>query len=77
MKMSVKLIALTTCAAIMLTGGKVAEKPVTKDADSGSAKLDLELNTDTKEATKYTIDANDQVYALLDFEDEKELENAH
>ncbi|MCR5137044.1 MAG: MBL fold metallo-hydrolase [Oscillospiraceae bacterium] len=35
-----------------------------------------ELNADTKEATQYTIDANEQVYALLDFSDERELENA-
>ncbi len=37
---------------------------------------DLGLTTDTKEASQYTIDANDQVYALLDFEDKGELENA-
>jgi len=36
----------------------------------------LGLTTDSKEATQYTIDANDQVYALLDFSDERELENA-
>ena len=36
----------------------------------------LGLNTETKEASQYTIEANDQVYALLDFEDERELENA-
>ena len=35
-----------------------------------------DLNADTKEATQYTINANDQVYALLDFSDESELENA-
>ena len=40
------------------------------------AAADLGLNSDTKEATQYTIDANEQVYALLDFEDERELENA-
>ena len=34
------------------------------------------LNPDPKEATQYTIDANEQVYALLDFDDERELENA-
>ena len=34
------------------------------------------LNPDTKEPTQYTIDANNEVYALLDFEDERELENA-
>ena len=37
---------------------------------------DLGLTTDTKEASQYTIDANDQVYALLDFDDKRELENA-
>ena len=36
----------------------------------------LGLNTDTKPASQYTIDANEQVYALLDFDDERELENA-
>lgn len=41
-----------------------------------SSAHDLGLNADTKEATQYTIDANDQVYALLDFGDERELENA-
>ena len=42
--------------------------------DAGESALGL--NTETKEATQFTIDANDQVYALLDFEDERELENA-
>ncbi len=37
---------------------------------------DLGLTSDTKEATQYTADANEQVYALLDFEDKRELENA-
>lgn len=36
----------------------------------------LELNTDQKEATEYTKQANEEVYALLDFEDERERENA-
>ena len=36
----------------------------------------LGLNTESKDATQFTIDANDQFYALLDFEDERELENA-
>ena len=36
----------------------------------------LGLNPDPKPASPYTIDVNDRVYALLDFEDERELENA-
>ena len=36
----------------------------------------LDLNTDQKEATEYTKQANEEVYALLDFEDERERENA-
>ena len=36
----------------------------------------LGLNTDTKPASQYTVDANDQVYVLLDFDDEREFENA-
>ncbi len=42
----------------------------------GAAAEGLGLTPDTKEATQYTIDANEQVYALLDFDDERELENA-
>ena len=37
---------------------------------------DLGLNTDQKEATEYTKAANEEVYALLDFEDGREKENA-
>lgn len=36
----------------------------------------LELNADTKPATRYTVDANQQVYALLDFNDKAEYDNA-
>ena len=35
-----------------------------------------ELTADSKPATQYTIDANQEVYALLDFEDTAEFENA-
>ncbi|MCQ2560903.1 MAG: MBL fold metallo-hydrolase [Clostridia bacterium] len=35
-----------------------------------------QLNAETKPASQYTIDANDQVYALLDFSDRTEFENA-
>ncbi len=43
---------------------------------ANAAAGDLGLNPDAKEATQYTIDANEQVYALLDFDDEREMENA-
>ena len=42
----------------------------------GVSAQDLGLNTDQKEATEYTKAANAEVYALLDFEDEREKENA-
>ena len=35
-----------------------------------------ELTEESKPATQYTIDANQEVYALLDFEDTAEFENA-
>lgn len=35
-----------------------------------------ELTAESKPATQYTIDANQEVYALLDFEDTAECENA-
>ena len=66
MKKLYKACSLTLAAVLMLSGTCLA-------AEGESA---LGLNTDSKEATEYTIDANEQVYALLDFEDERELENA-
>lgn len=36
----------------------------------------LGLNGETKEASQYTIDLNNEVYALLDFDDKDEFENA-
>ena len=55
--------ALVLAAAIVLPGILVPAQ-------------DLGLNTDQKEATEYTKAANDEVYALLDFEDVREKENA-
>ena len=66
MKKLYKACSMTLAAVLMLSGTCLA-------AEGESA---LGLNTDSKEATEYTIDANEQVYALLDFEDERELENA-
>ena len=44
---------------------------------SCGAGTDTGLNAESKPATQYTIDANQQVYALLDFADTTELENAN
>ena len=44
---------------------------------SSAPVADAALNAESKPATQYTIDANQQVYALLDFADTTELENAN
>ena len=44
--------------------------------DSSTAISVSELTAESKPATQYTIDANQEVYALLDFEDTAEFENA-
>ena len=43
---------------------------------SSTASAVSELTAESKPATQYTIDANQEVYALLDFEDTTEFENA-
>ena len=43
---------------------------------SSGKKTDLKLSAESKPATQYTMDANKQVYALLDFDDTAEFENA-
>ena len=66
MKKLYKACSLTLAAVLLLSGTCLA-------AEGGSS---LGLNTESKEATQFTIDANEQVYTLLDFEDERERENA-
>ena len=43
---------------------------------SSTAIATSELTAESKPALQYTIDANQEVYALLDFEDTAEFENA-
>ena len=43
---------------------------------SSTAIAASELTAESKPATQYTIDANQEVYALLDFEETTEFENA-
>ena len=66
MKRLCKSGSLTLAAVLLLAG-------ICPAAESESA---LGLNSESKEATQFTAEANEQVYALLDFEDERELENA-
>lgn len=82
-------VMLAGCSAAVQESGGIAEDSGKQESgvdEAGSGQqeadeaeaspADLGLNTDVKEATQFTIDANDQVYALLDFDDESELENA-
>ncbi len=58
-----KILALTLAAVLLLAGNVLTAEA-------------LELSPEPKEASPYTAEANEQVYALLDFSDERELENA-
>ena len=62
-----KKVAVLTTAALTLT---------MTVCGSSSAIAASELTAESKPATQYTIDANQEVYALLDFEDTAEFENA-
>ena len=62
-KMATSLL-ITVCM-VMLTACGI----LTQDKDLG-------LNEETKPATSFTMEANQQVYALLDFKDTNEYENA-
>ena len=74
-KMKKMLFSIAIIAVLLLSAcGQTTQADST--AAKGASVYDLGLNANTKEATQYTIDANNQVYALLDFKDERELENA-
>lgn len=65
--MSKKLVALFLAVATMVSLSACTE---TKKPE------DLNLNNEAKPATQFTDDANQKVYALLDFKDTSEKENA-
>lgn len=67
------MLLVTVMMASALTACGSPEKSTDAAVSAGS---NTELNAEIKPATQYTIDANQQVYALLDFEDTAELENA-
>ena len=64
------MLLVTVMMASALTACGSPEKSTDAAVSAGS---NTELNAEIKPATQYTIDANQQVYALLDFEDTEEL----
>ena len=74
--MKKRLFSIALAAVLLLSACGLTAHADSTAAEGAASVSDLGLNADTKEATQYTIDANNQVYALLDFEDERELENA-
>ena len=73
-KKQMRMLLVTGILAAALTACGSPEK---SSAPAVSAGTDTGLNAESKPATQYTIDANQQVYALLDFADTTELENAN
>ena len=73
-KKQMRMLLVTGILAAALTACGNPEK---SSAPAVSAGTDTGLNAESKPATQYTIDANQQVYALLDFADTTELENAN
>ena len=67
------LLVTGILAAALIACGR----PEKSSEPAPSAGADAALNAESKPATQYTIDANQQVYALLDFADTTELENAN
>ena len=71
-KKQMRMLLVTGILAAALTACGSPEK-----SSAPAAGADAALNAESKPATQYTIDANQQVYALLDFADTTELENAN
>lgn len=75
--MKKKLMSMLLVPAILAATLTACGSPEKSNDPAVSAGSNTELNAEIKPATQYTIDANQQVYALLDFEDTAELENAN
>ena len=73
-KKQMRMLLVTGILAAALTACGSPEK---SSAPAVSAGTDTGLNAESKPTTQYTIVANQQVYALLDFADTTELENAN
>lgn len=79
------LSLLTVCSVLCSCNEKPVSSEIPSESDVNSEETtqniseeseSLELNPEQKEATQYTKDANDKIYALLDFDDKAEYENA-
>ena len=71
-KKQMRMFLVTGILAAALTACGSPEK-----SSAPAAGADAALNAESKPATQYTIDANQQVYTLLDFADTTGLENAN
>ena len=72
-----KLIALllAVATAVPATACGASDPAPVSEATSSEEPADA-LNADAKPASPFTVEANKQVYALLDFDDTREYENA-
>ena len=68
--------AITESASTEESTPSAAAESVLEEESTPSAITESALTAESKPATQYTIDANQEVYALLDFEDTAEFENA-
>lgn len=75
--MKKKWICMLLVTGILAAALIACGRPEKSSEPAPSAGADAALNAESKPATQYTIDANQQVYALLDFADTTELENAN
>lgn len=82
--MAVSMAACSSSADEAVSEPTAANEPITAPTASNEVAVEqetadevgFELNTDTKPASPYTVEANKQVYALLDFDDTTEFDNA-
>lgn len=65
-----------TCVISTLIACTILCSCTEKSEQTESDTAMLGLNAESKEASQYTKDANDKVYAMLDFDDNAEYENA-
>lgn len=75
--MKKRIIALLLAVILLLSLAACATSEKEESLEPAAEnKEDLGLNAEIKPATQYTVDANEQVYALLDFSDTSEFDNA-
>lgn len=75
--MKKKQMCMLLVSGILAAALTACGSPEKSSAPAVSAGTDAGQNAESKPATQYTIDTNQQVYALLDLADTTELENAN